>query len=59
MDEGVPIKTCLHLFIKWINRLKDKHKFVINNIVAGYKTATFVTWYVYKIINKPQKHYKK
>ena len=55
MDEGVPIKTCLHLFIKWINRLKDKHNFVINNIVAGYKTATFVTWYVYKIINKPHK----
>ena len=44
-DDGVPLGTCLLLFNKWLNRMREKHKFVINDIREGWKTATFVTWY--------------
>ena len=46
VDAGVPLPTCLHLFSRWIAKITDKYKLVMNDIKPGLKSATFVTWLV-------------
>ena len=45
-EKGVPIRTCLYLFKDWIDKLRVKHEFVINDIKEGFHSMTFVTWQV-------------
>jgi ERI1 exoribonuclease 2 len=45
VDAGVPVGTSVVLFTKWLNRMRETHKFVLNDVRSGYKSATFVTWY--------------
>ena len=55
MDDGVPIGTCLMLFGRWLQEMKDKRGFKFpceqlqkidqeNNMESLDKWCTFVTW---------------
>ena len=46
VDDAAPISTCLIMFERWLDQIKMEHKFVVNDVRDGWKTATFVTWYV-------------
>ena len=55
VDDGVPIGTCLMLFGRWLQEMKDKNGFKFpceqlqpkdqeNNAESLNKWCTFVTW---------------
>ena len=44
VDDAAPISTRLVLFERWLEQMKKEHKFVVNDIRDGLKSATFVTW---------------
>jgi ERI1 exoribonuclease 2 len=46
VESGAPLATTLLLFDQWMKSISAKYKMVVNDVIAGFESATFVTWYV-------------